>query len=230
MNWLANNIVPAWNDGAWTVLGGGATVASDMITLPINSTVRLLLEKGNVILGSSLLKIVVGFSGTFKEDEEYNPNCSLDIRIVYLDDSVQRSKVLFTKSKVIGTNYEDETHLEVDVKSIKTLDIKINNYSTALAPLYINYLEIYKSEDINKGQVTQAVNESITLLSVERYDNGCVINYRGDNDPLFVEFIADDTTSQLIGCLVDEVDFITCPRIHSNMPSKEAYINAKQQQ
>lgn len=218
MNWLTTNIVPAWNDEAWTVISGGATIASDKITLPVNSIVRLSLVKGDALLGSSFMKFKLKFSGTFAEMDEYTPFCSLNVRITYLDNTKQNSIIMFNKYSLSGSIYTDETELSVQSKNISTMEIYFNNSSSALGNLEISLVEIYKSEDVNSSQVAQAVSETVSLKKWTEYDNGLIVEFKGDIKNLKLELITG-TGDVWLGILVDDVDFIQRSVVAGALPT-----------
>lgn len=215
MKWLTSNLIPAWNEQNWTAFGN-ATIDNEKMTLPPNSRIRLLLDSGGIVPGSSYMKLKYKFWGTFGDDFEYAPTSSIDIKIVYLDDTVQTFKVLLSMEKLVNDKYEDEAELEVEQKNIRSMEMFFNNFQTAPGNLYISSVELYKSEDINKEQVVDAVSESVAVRMVERYNNGCIIYWRGDVEPTKCEFISDDD-GELLGILVDDEDFINTPRIYADL-------------
>lgn len=217
-NYLDKNIVPAWNEDAWTVISGGATITSDKITLPVNSVVRLRLIKSDALVGSSFMKFKVKFTGTFSDMDEYIPLCSLNVRITYLDNTKQNSIITFNKYNLLGSVYTDETELSVQSKNINTIDVYFNNSSSALGTLEIPLFEIYKSEDINSGQIANAVSETVSLKKLTSYDNGCIIEWKGDIKDLKLEFITG-TSDEFLGILVDDTDFIQYSKVAGNLPS-----------
>lgn len=219
MNWLQSNLVPAWNESAWSVIDGGATIASDKLTLPVNSTIRLKLENGEALLGSSHMLFKVTFDGTFDSMSEYVPLCSIGIVINYLDNTKQNSMIMFNRYEVINGLYQDNTELEVETKNINSIDIYINNSADALGTLYINNIEIYKSEDVNSAQIAQAVSETISLKSMDEYDNGLMVNFKGDIESIKIEYIKGGT-NEFLGILVDDEDFLPWSRINGMLPEK----------
>lgn len=216
-NYLSTNIVPAWNDSAWAIISGGATITSEKITLPVNSIVRLTLIKGDALIGSSFMKFKVSFKGIFDVMDEYIPLCSLNVRINYLDNTKQNSIIMFNKYSLVDGVYTDETELSVDSKNINTIEIYFNNSSSALGTLEIPLFEIYKSEDINSGQVAQAVSEVVALSKLTSYDNGCIVSWKGDIKDLKLEFITG-VSDEFLGILVDGVDFIQYSKVAGVLP------------
>lgn len=217
MNWLASNIVPAWNDRAWSVISGGATIDSDRITLPVNSSVRLRLNTGLALVASSFLRFKIDFQGTFNDTDEYKPNCALDINITYLDNTVQTSKLLLSKEKVVGSIYSDDTALSVDLQSITQIDIYFDNYNTALGTLYIESVEIYKSEDVNKSQLANNQQDVTLPVKFTEYDDAFVIEFKGTSDKLILDYIQDND-GKYLGLLINDTDFFQYARIAGARP------------
>ena len=215
MNWLTSNLIPAWNDPGWTAYNG-ASIDNEKIALPTNSRVKLLLDKGGIIPGSSYIKLKVTFYGTFNDDYDYSPTSSIDFKIVYLDNTVQTGKILLSRDKVVDNKYIDETIVQVELKNIRSMEIYFNNYDNAPGTLYVSNVELYKSEDINKEQVVDAVAEAVSLKKCERYNNGLIIEWKGDVKPLKCVFISDEN-NDMLGILVDDVDFISTPRIYADL-------------
>lgn len=217
MNWLPTNIVPAWNDSAWTSISGGASIDNEKITLPVNSTMRLKLDKGEILPGSSYLRFMVEFEGTFDSLEEYDPNFTIDIKVTYLDNKIQTTKIVLSRLVSVGTRYLDDIALSMELKNISSMEVFFNNRYTALGTLYIKSISIYKSEDVNKSQVASAVSEVVSLKKLTSYDNGCVIEWKGDIKDLKLEFIKG-ISNEFLGILVDDEDFIQYERIAGILP------------
>lgn len=221
MNWLQSNLVPAWNDSSWSIIGGGATIASDKITLPVNSAVRLRLNSGAALMGSEYIKFVVKFSGTFSEFDEYTPNCAIDVKITYVDGTIQNSRIILSKYSLVSGVYTDETALLVELKTVSVIDVYFKNFTTALGTLYINSIEMYKSEDVNKEQVANAVGEATKPLHLRAYNGttrkGCTVEYKGTNEISRLEFISG-TSGEFLGILIDDEDFFQYTSIAGDFP------------
>ena len=218
MNWINENLVPIWNDNAWTIIGGGATIGSDKITLPINSSVRLRLDSGIITLPSNYIRFIIKFNGDIDEYWEYIPKSALDINIEYGDNTIQSSKMILTKDKFDGEYYISDNVLQVESKVISKMDIYLNNYDNATDTLYIKSLEMYKSEEIKEEQVARAVKQTVALKKLTSYANGCIVEWKGDIEDLKLEFVTDEN-DEFIGILVNDTDFIQYQVVSGLLPS-----------
>ena len=220
MNWGINTIVPAWNSDAWKTISGVPVINGDGITLPVGSTLRLRLDSGLAVVGASGLRVKVVFNGTFDDMSEYIPKSSINIRITYTDNTKQNIVLMFNKHRPEGENFMDITELTTPSKSVKIMDVYFVNSAESLGPIIIDYVVIVKSIDVSSEQVAGAVESNVSLAKLTSYDNGCLVDWKGDTESLKLEFI-EGGSGEFLGIMVNDEDFIQYSRVAGLLPVKE---------
>lgn len=219
-----NNRVPALK--SWT--GTGITITDDGIVIAATGDASASLSYSG--LNSStyrLLRIV--FDATLPEGSNLsNSNClEFIMKYRYLrnvavdsDDEVSQYHYLWQSVVITPINCTTENgHLvcekilvcpELDAES---LTIQLKNKLSSAVTIYACTLK--QSFDTQPSQLTEQIDWSMGIERVDAYTDGCLIRYRGDSEPLQLQW-QEDENNNFNGILVN--DSLLIPFVRHNEP------------
>ena len=197
------------NNGILIAAAGEATTSLSYSGLHSSSYRRLrIVLAGTLPIDSNLsntnaLEVILKYrylqNATDSSGQEVSHYCYLHQSVVITPLNSNLENGLWICEKVLAFPELDATDFEVTIK----------NRTSAAIEIYACSLK--QSADTQPSQLADVIEFSTALESVDAYTDGCLIKYRGDSEPLQIQY-QQDGQGNFNGVLVNDSLFIPFTR------------------
>lgn len=217
MRWRTTNLTPEISEYVWSVEKGNVIFDNNEMFLENDSEAMLRLNKGAALIPSNNLKVEVKFKRMFNSYDYESPSVDILIKIHYVNNKKQYVNIPLREGKLVNEYYINESIIAVDMEGILQMDIHVRNTARAGGELVLGSLKILKSEDVNTEQLTEAIEDRTSLRKVNVYNNGCILDWGGEDNSTRLEIVTD-VENNFVGILVDYESFIPFQRFNMELP------------
>lgn len=214
------NKLPALN--AW--IGEGTTLTINGLLLSAGGHASASLSYTG--LNSSAYKLLhIVFDGTLDASSNLTNQHALEVifKYRYLQNTAANSNqqvsvytYLHQTVAITPMNTTTQNGLQVCEKVLVFPELDAAEFEVTIKNRTLNAIEIYEctlkpSNDIQSAQLTDLIEVSAGLESVDAYTDGCLIKYRGDSEPVQIQY-QEDSQGNFNGVLVNDTIFIPFTR------------------